>query len=67
MTKGITFSVFTKPWKETPVPELGKFVSGLGFDGIELPVRPGYQVEPVDVDRDLPLVTEQLADFGLKI
>jgi len=65
--KKYVFSIFTKPWMKTPVPELGKFVSSLGFDGIELPVRPGYQVEPQNVTRDLPRVTKQLADFGLKI
>ena len=62
----IAYSVFTKPWK-VPVTELGKLVSGLGFDGIELPVRPGYQVEPQSVARDLPKVARQLAGFGLKI
>ncbi len=62
----IEYSVFTKPWK-VPVTELGKLVSGLGFDGIELPVRPGFQVEPQNVARDLPKVARQLAEFGLKI
>jgi len=62
----IIFAVFTKPWR-TPVPELGKFVSDLGFDGIELPVRPGFQVEPENVAKGLPRAARQLADFGLKI
>lgn len=60
------YSVFTKPWK-MPAPELGKFVHELGFDGIELPVRPGFQVEPENVARDLPKVARQLADNGVKI
>lgn len=63
----ITFSVFAKPWKALSVSELGEFVSGLGFDGIELPVRPGFQVEPENVTRDLPKVAKRLAEFGLKI
>jgi hypothetical protein len=29
-----------------PLPELAEFVNTLGIDGVELPVRPGYQVEP---------------------
>ncbi|GAC1385881.1 MAG: hypothetical protein NVSMB42_05700 [Herpetosiphon sp.] len=62
----ITFSVFTKPWK-TPLSELGKLVSGMGFDGIELPVRPGYQVVPERVQQDLPAAVRQLAEFGIKI
>ena len=49
----IKYSVFTKPWKELTVPELGKLVHELGFDGIEFPVRPGYQVEPENILRDL--------------
>lgn len=60
------FSVFTKPWK-MPGPELGKFVHSLGFDGIELPVRPGFQVEPERVTEDLPVVAKQLADCGVRI
>ena len=60
------FSVFTKPWK-MPLPELGRHISRLGFSGIELPVRPGYQVEPERVSQDLPAAARLLADFGLAI
>ena len=63
---GVSFAVFTKPWK-MPLPELGAFVRGLGFDGIELPVRPGYQVEPHDVARGLPAAARVLADCGIGI
>lgn len=65
-TKNITWSVFTKPWK-MPIGELGKFVKGLGFDGIELPVRPGFQVEPQNVAKGLPQAAKQLGDAGVKI
>jgi sugar phosphate isomerase/epimerase len=65
-TFGVEFTVFTKPWK-TPLPELGRHIRGLGFDGIELPVRPGYQVEPDNVAKGLPAAAKLLADFGLKI
>lgn len=64
--QSLQFSVFTKPWR-MPLPELARFVSGLGFDGIELPVRPGYQVEPEHIARDLPEAVRLLADFGLTI
>jgi len=63
----IEFSVFTKPWQKIPLPELGRFVSDLGFDAIELPVRPGFQVEPGDVVTGLPQAARQLAEFGVKI
>lgn len=62
----LSFSVFTKPWR-MPLPELARFVSGLGFDGIELPVRPGFQVGPEHIARDLPRAVRLLADFGLTI
>jgi sugar phosphate isomerase/epimerase len=66
MLDEISFSVFTKPWK-MPMPELGLLVSRLGFNGIELPVRPGFQVEPRNVARDLPIAARQLAEHGLRI
>lgn len=62
----ILYSVFTKPWKTMSVPELGDFVAGLGFDGIELPVRPGFQVEPERV-KDLPKAAKTLAEYGVQI
>ena len=62
----ILFSVFTKPWPTVSLPELGKFVSDLGFDGIELPVRPGYQVAPENVN-DLVRAAKALAKFDVQI
>ena len=62
----IKFSVFTKPWKIS-LDELGALVRGFGFDGIELPVRPGYQVQPENVLRDLPKAVKNLANHGIKI
>jgi len=64
--QSILYSVFTKPWK-IPVDELGAFVHRLGFDGIEFPVRPGYQVEPENVRRDLPPAVRALADQGVRV
>ena len=62
----IQFSVFTKSWT-LPLPQLARLIRELGFDGIELPVRPGYQVEPGHVGRDLGPAVKVLADAGLKI
>jgi len=62
----IAFTVFTKPWK-MPLPELGEFVHELGFDGVELPVRPGYQVLPENVAKGLPEAARVLADSGVQI
>jgi sugar phosphate isomerase/epimerase len=65
MSHAIRFSVFTKPWK-MPIPELGAYVRALGFDGIELPVRLGYPIEPERVAQ-LPQAARQLAAEGVRI
>jgi sugar phosphate isomerase/epimerase len=62
-----TFSVFTKPWKTLPIPELADLVRSMGFTGIELPVRPGYQVEPETAGKLLPVAAKQMAAAGVKI
>ena len=63
----ISYTVFTKPWKTKSLPELARFVSALGFDGVELPVRPGFQVEPANIARDLPEAARIFADHGVRI
>jgi len=67
MSSSIKYSVFTKPWKTTPLPELGRMVHTLGFDGIELPVRPEFQVEPTAIANMLPTAQQQLRDCGVEI
>jgi len=62
----IRFTVFTKPWKFS-LPELALHVARLGFDGVELPVRPGYSVTPENVAAELPTAVRILGDAGLKI
>ena len=64
--RAFTYSVFTKPWT-MPITQLGERVRQLGFDGIELPVRPGFQVEPKNVGRDLPKAAKKLAQCGVMI
>jgi len=60
-------TVFTKPWQSESLPELARLVRRLGFDGVELPVRDGYQVEPADVAGGLGEAAKILADEGLFI
>jgi sugar phosphate isomerase/epimerase len=64
---GIIYSVFTKPWKDLEINELCKLVKGFGFDGIEFPLRPGYQVEPEDAEKGLPRLVKQLGEHDLVI
>jgi sugar phosphate isomerase/epimerase len=62
----VQFSVFTKPW-HMPLPDLAVFVKSLGFEGIELPVRPGYPVTPENVAKELPKAVKIFHDCGLSI
>jgi sugar phosphate isomerase/epimerase len=66
MSTDVSFSVFTKPWR-CGIDELGAKIAALGFDAIELPVRPGYPVHPDNVAAELPRAVQQLAAHGLKI
>jgi sugar phosphate isomerase/epimerase len=62
----ILYAVFSKFWN-IPVPEQGELFGRLGFDGLELPVRPGYQVEPENIGTALPEAAAELADHGMRI
>jgi sugar phosphate isomerase/epimerase len=59
--------VFTKPWPDLSIAELGDKVRALGFQGIELPVRPGYPVNPDNVWRELPHAAATLAERDVRI
>ena len=61
------FTLFTKPWPDKSLVELAGFVKNLGFDGVELPVRPGFQIPPEAVTKGLPQAARIFADAGLKI
>ncbi len=60
-------TVFTKPWPEKSLPELAAFVAGLGLDGAELPVRPGFQVAPEKAAVDLPKAAKVFKEHGVTI
>jgi sugar phosphate isomerase/epimerase len=62
-----SFSIFTKPWKDATVDELGAIVEGLGFNAIEFPLRPGYQVEPDNAKAELKPFAETLRRYGVSI
>ena len=61
------YSVFTKPWPELSVVELCKKVSGWGFDGVEFPLRDGFQVEPGNAEKELPVLAKMMKEHGLSI
>jgi sugar phosphate isomerase/epimerase len=61
------FAVFVKPWKNLSLPQLAVHVQQLGFNLIELPIRPGFQVEPARIEQDLSGAVKMLADLGIAI
>lgn len=62
----IALTVFTKPWSE-PLEQLADKVAALGLDGVELPIRPGYQVEPENVATKLVDAVRAMRSRGLEI
>jgi len=67
MAKNITYSCFTKHWQKSSVAELIQLTKKLGCNGIELPVRKDYQVEPDNADKDLPGLAKAFDEQGLKV
>jgi L-ribulose-5-phosphate 3-epimerase len=57
--------IFSKHLQFLDYSEMASVVNKLGFDGIELSVRPGGHVEPEHVERDLPKAVEAISDKGL--
>jgi sugar phosphate isomerase/epimerase len=63
----LQFSVFTKPWSAETITGLAKLVAGLGFDGAEIPVRPGFQVTPENAEKKLTELVSVFGDHGLTV
>jgi sugar phosphate isomerase/epimerase len=60
-------TVFTKSWPNLPIAELARFIKDLGLDGVELPVRPKYPVNPGNITAELPKAAELFREYGLVI
>ena len=65
--KDISFALFVKPWKSLSLPELVKHIRKLGFEWIELPVRPGFLCEPEAIEKSLPEIVRILGEEGVKV
>jgi sugar phosphate isomerase/epimerase len=61
------FAVFVKPWKSMALPELARHVRRLGFEWIELPVRPGFACEPAAIETALPEAVRVLGEEGVRV
>ena len=62
----IKLAVFTKPWSDS-IEAVADRMAALGVQGIELPIRPGYQVSPDNVGSTLPNAVKVLQSRGLQI
>lgn len=62
-----TWSVFTKPWPDLAVPELAELVARMGFNAIEFPLRPGFQVQLDRLERSFAELVRVMADHGITI
>ncbi|MGI8422619.1 MAG: sugar phosphate isomerase/epimerase family protein [Chloroflexota bacterium] len=60
------YVMFSKHLQTMSVAEAGKTIKSLGFDGVELTVRPGGHVVPDKVEQDLPRAVEELRAAGLE-
>ena len=58
---------FTKPFQQFSADDTADFVSDVGWDGVELPVRAKGQVEPERVEEDLPKFVEALRKRGKEV
>jgi sugar phosphate isomerase/epimerase len=59
--------MFSKKLGGFDIPEAGKIISELGFDGVDLTVRPGGHILPEDVEEKLPDAVETLRAQGLDV
>jgi sugar phosphate isomerase/epimerase len=69
-TKGkqaFSISLFSKHLEWLDYPEMAKTAADLGFDGLDLTVRPGGHVLPENVDRDLPKAVEAIRNEGMDV
>lgn len=63
----IGWSVFAKPWAQLSAGRLAEVVTGLGCDGVELPVRQSCAVTPENAVAKLPDFSRTLRDNGIGI
>lgn len=63
--KPLHISVFSKPLQFLNYEDMANAVKEIGFDGIDLTVRPKGHVLPENVEHDLPKATEAMKRNGL--
>lgn len=61
------FVMFSKMLQEYSIVDAGKIIKNLGFDGVDLTVRPGGHVLPENVETDLEPAIDSLRELGLSV
>jgi len=59
--------MFIKHLQTLPLPDAGRAIKDLGFEGVDLTVRPGGSVTPERVKQGLPEAIRILHDWGLSV
>ena len=62
---GLKFYIFSKHLQFLDYLDMSGVAKEMGFDGIDLTVRPNGHVLPENVAEDLPAATEAMKSFGL--
>jgi L-ribulose-5-phosphate 3-epimerase len=65
--KAWKINVFSKHLHWVGYDEMAKITSDVGFDGVDLTVRPKGHVEPANVERDLPQAVEACDKHGVEV
>lgn len=60
-------SVFSKHLQWLEYPDMARAAAGMGFDGVDLTVRPGGHVLPERVAEDLPQAVEAVRKNGMEV
>lgn len=58
---------FTKSFQDLAIPQVCQAFHQMGLDGLDLTVRPGGHIEPVDAPHQLPLAAAAARDAGTEI
>ncbi|MBU2947431.1 sugar phosphate isomerase/epimerase family protein [Zobellia uliginosa] len=66
MSTGLEVYLFSKHLQFLDYEEMAKVASEIGFDGLDLTVRPKGHVLPENVERDLPKAVKAIKKYGLQ-
>jgi len=63
----LMFSKMLKNVGNLTIEEAGEYIAKMGFDGVDLTVRPGGHISPREVLKELPKAVENLNSKGLSV